>query len=235
MMVQPSFPPLMQGIHAAGADPFDAACSEAITGCDAGTVLYDITPETCRAAIVFAPEVSASAAAIMLPITGIAVQNALGALGPSELAVHLEWGGAVRVNGATCGHVKAATDTVTPDAHPAWLVTGVELVFARPNMDGGDTPGETDLHSEGCGGFDPVQFLESWSRHLLNWVNRWEEDGIAPVHREWAGLAHGMGQDITCLGQTGHFLGLDEQLGLLLRNDDKTMLLPLTTILETRR
>ncbi|MCK0149715.1 DUF4444 domain-containing protein [Marivita sp. S6314] len=234
MITGPVFPPLMQGIHAAGADPFDAACAEARSGCDAGTILYDVSPELLRAAIVFAPEVPLSKAAVMLPLTGIAVQNALGALGPSELPVHLEWGGAIRVNGATCGRLRAATEDSTPDTEPGWLVTGFELVFARPTVEGGATPGETDLQSEGCGGLEPTDFLESWSRHLLNWINRWEDDGMGPVHREWAGLAHGMGEDITILGRTGTFLGLDEMLGLLLRTDDTTMLLPLTDLLETR-
>ena len=62
----PVFPPLMQGINAAGADPFEAACSEAARGCDAGTILYDVTPERLQAAIVLAPEVALADAAAML-------------------------------------------------------------------------------------------------------------------------------------------------------------------------
>jgi biotin-(acetyl-CoA carboxylase) ligase len=224
----------MQGFHAAGTDPFEAACAEAITGCDAGTILYDITPEMLRAAIVFAPEVPLAKAAAMLPLTGVAVQNALGALGPSELPVHLQWDGPIRVNGGYCGRLFAATHKCERDQTPTWLVTGFALTFARPYVQGGETPDETDLVSEGCGDLSPEQFLESWSRHLLNWINRWEEDGVAPLHREYAGLVHGMGDDITVLGRSGHFLGLDEDLGLLLRADGQTKVIPLTALLETR-
>ena len=230
----PMFPPLMQGINAAGADPFEAACSEAEQGCDAGTILYDVTPERLSAAIVLAPEVALLDAAAMLPLTGVALQNALGALGPSELAVHLCWDGPIRVNGAVCGGLRAATDTADTGAEPGWLVTGFELVFARPNVAGGDTPDETDLMSEGCGDLTPTDLLESWSRHLLNWISRWEDEGMGPLHTEWAGLAYGMGKDGTFLGKTGHFLGLDEKLGLLLRTDGQTMLLPVTDLLEIR-
>ena len=230
----PMFPPLMQGINAAGADPFEAACWEAAQGCDAGTILYDVTPERLSAAIVLAPEVALADAAAMLPLTGVALQNALGALGPSELAVHLCWDGPIRVNGAVCGGLRAATDTADTGAEPGWLVTGFELVFARPNVAGGDTPDETDLMSEGCGDLTPTDLLESWSRHLLNWISRWEDEGMGPLHTEWSGLAHGMGQDGTFLGKTGHFLGLDEKLGLLLRTDGQTMLLPVTDLLEIR-
>jgi len=234
MSTGPSFPPLMQGINTAGADPFEAACSEAAEGCDAGTILYDASPERLRAAIVLAPEVPLSDAAAMLPLTGVALQNALGALGPSELAVHLGWDGAIRVNGGLCGAVRGATDTQDADAEPGWLVTGFELVFARGNVAGGETPDETDLMSEGCGDLTPVDLLESWSRHLLNGISRWEEDGMGPLHGEWRGLAHGMGQNGVWLGKPGQFLGLDEKLGLLLRTDGQTMLLPVTDLLEIR-
>jgi biotin-(acetyl-CoA carboxylase) ligase len=234
MSLHPEFPPLMQGIHAAGSDPFEAACSEAIQGCDAGTIIYDITPEQLRAAIIFAPEVSLAHASAMLPLTGVAIQNALGALGPAELPVHLQWDGPIRVNGAVCGYLHGATDTLDSTAIPGWLVTGFALTFTRPGVSGGETPDETDLVSEGCGDLSPIQFLESWSRHLLNWINRWEEDGMAPLHREYAGLVHGMGQDIHVLGQNGHFLGLDEHLGLLLRGDGQTKVLPISDLLETR-
>ncbi len=234
MSTGPSFPPLMQGINTAGADAFEAACSEAAQGCDAGTILYDASPERLRAAIVLAPEVALSDAAAMLPLTGVALQNALGALGPSEMPVHLCWDGPIRVNGGLCGAVRGATDTQDADAEPGWLVTGFELVFARGNLAGGETPDETDLMSEGCGDLTPVDLLESWSRHLLNWISRWEDEGMGPLHAEWTGLAHGMGQDGVFLGKNGHFLGLDEKLGLLLRADGQTMLLPVTDLLEIR-
>ena len=230
----PSFPPLMQGVHAAGANPFLAACSEAMRGCDAGTILYDISPETLRAAIVFAPEVPLAKASAMLPLTGVAVQNALGALGPSEMPVHLQWDGAIRVNGAQCGYLFGATHKCPPNQTPTWLVTGFSLIFARPSMQGGETPDQTDLYSEGFGDLAPDQMLESWSRHLLNWVNRWEDDGMGPLHREYAGLVYGMGEEISVKGRHGHVLGLDEDLGLLLRTEGQTTVIPVTDLLETR-
>ncbi|MCL3881056.1 biotin/lipoate--protein ligase family protein [Marivita sp. GX14005] len=230
----PAFPPLMQGMNAAGADPFEAACVEAARGCDAGLILYDIAPERLRAAIVLAPEVALKQAAAMLPLTGVAVQNTLGALGPPELAVHLGWTGAIFVNGAACGQLRAASDSCVPEDVPGWLVTGVEVVFARPGLDGGESPGETDLSAEGCGDLEPAAVLESWSRHLMNWLSRWEDEGIAPLHREWSGLAHGLGEPARVQGQSGTFLGLDETLGLLLRQDTGTIVIPLTDLLETR-
>lgn len=57
-MITPSFPPLFTGRDANGNDPFALACATAEAGCDAGLVIYDLAPNTLRAAIVFAPDVS---------------------------------------------------------------------------------------------------------------------------------------------------------------------------------
>lgn len=234
MTTGPAFPPLMQGLNAAGADPLEAAVAAARDGVEAGTILYDLRPDRLRAAIVLAPEVAVEEAAAMLPLTGVALQNALGALGPSELPVHLQWDGPVRVNGGLCGEVQGRVASCEAGREPAWLVTGFELVIDRGGAAPGETPDLTDLRAEGCGDLDAAALLESWSRHLLNWINRWEDEGMAPLHREWSGLVHGLGTDVTVQGREGRFLGLDERLGLLLKSNGETMLLPLTLLLETR-
>ena len=75
--------------------------------------------------------------------------------------------------------------------------------------------------------------LEAWARHTLIWITRWEEDGPAPLHAEWRGLAHRMGEEITQGGITGTWLGVDERFGMLLRAGETTHLLPLSAQLET--
>ena len=104
-MNEPTFPPLLSGLAASG-DPFDAAIAQAALGCDAGLVIYNLAADALRAAIVFAPEVPLDDAIAMLPACGIGFQNALGALAPPEVAVHLHWHGGIRVNGATCGRCR---------------------------------------------------------------------------------------------------------------------------------
>jgi biotin-(acetyl-CoA carboxylase) ligase len=169
---------------------------------------------------------------IMLPLCGVGFQNALGALAPPELAVHLEWPGGVRVNGARCGGLLPAASTVNPDDHPDWLVIGLEVPLWPDNDDPGRTPDETALYAEGCAEVDAVALLESWARHTLAHINRWSTEGIEPLHREWRGLAWAMGETVTVLGETGTFLGIDEAFGLLLRQDEETRLFPLTRLLE---
>jgi BirA family transcriptional regulator, biotin operon repressor / biotin---[acetyl-CoA-carboxylase] ligase len=55
---------------------------------------------------------------------------------------------------------------------------------------------------------------------------------VKPVHDEWRGLVHGIGEDIDIDGKVGTFLGVDENFGLLLRTGDETTLIPLTKLLK---
>ncbi len=235
-MMEPTFPPLMQGQPVkAGTCPFASARAQAAQGCDAGTVIYRLDPDRLRAATVFAPEVPLAQAMVMLPLCGVGLQNALGALAPPEVAVHLDWEGHIRVNGARCGILRVAASTHDPQAEPDWLVIGLDLAFWPEDDDTGRNPDVTSLHAEGCGEVDAVALLESWARHTLTHINRWSTDGVAPLHRDWCGLAWGLGETVSIRGETGTFLGIDEAFGLLLRQGEETRLVPLTRLLEDSR
>ncbi|MAU52461.1 MAG: hypothetical protein CMN17_08825 [Roseovarius sp.] len=229
----PTFPPLLTGIAVTGrVEPFDRARALAALGCDAGTVVHNVTADRLAAALVLAPEVPLSRAMAMLPACGLGFQNALGALGPPEVAVHLDWAGGLRVNGARCGRLRAAAGTADPAALPGWLVVGLEVPLLPLTDQPGSTPEQTALSEEGCAEVGPVTLLESWARHTLVWINRWEDEGPRPLHAEWRGLAWNMGEQITQGDLTGTWLGVDEDFGMLLRDGGTTHLIPLTTVLE---
>lgn len=228
------FPPMMSGHDATGSgDAFNVAVSKAAMGCDAGLIVYDLGQNTLSAALVFAPEVPLSRAMSMLPTCGIGFQNALGALAPPEVAVHLEWGGGIRVNGARCGRFRVAASDPDVNSVPDWLVVGFTLPLWPEGDRPGDTPDDTALYAEGCVEVEAPRLLEAWARHTLNWINRWENEGPRALHEEWRGLAHGMGEDMNQGDRTGSFMGVDEDFGMLLRDGEgKTHLIPLTSLLE---
>ncbi|CUJ92611.1 hypothetical protein RUE5091_01239 [Ruegeria denitrificans] len=229
-MTQPVFPPLLTGHTVQGGDdPFDRAQAMAALGCDAGTVVYNIQADRLRVAIVFAPEVPLQDAMAMLPLCAVGFQNALGALAPPEVAVHLGWDGLICVNGAKCGMFRTAASSRDPEPEPDWLVVSWELALLQTVDDPGKTPDVTALYDEGCADVSAVQLVESWSRHMLTWLNRWQEDGNAPLHGEWLGLLRGVGEPY---GEAGVFLGTDERFGMLIRNGSETQLRPLTELLE---
>ena len=237
MTQPPAFPPLMQGHSVdAGIDPFEKACAMAALGCDAGTIVHAVGANRLAAALVMAPEVPLEQAMAMLPTCAIGFQNALGALAPPEVAVHLDWAGGLRVNGATCGRLRAMAGHTDPESLPGWLVIGFELPLmltgSAPDAPGAQ-PDQTALFEEGCADVEATQLLESWARHTLVWITRWETEGSRPVHAEWRGLAHGIGETVHVAGQTGTFVGVDENFGMLLRVDEETTLIPLSAVLET--
>ncbi len=232
-MTEPTFPPLLTGSAVDGQiDPFDKACVEAMKGCDAGVVVYNLGANTLRAALVFAPEVPLKDAMAMLPLCGVGFQNALGALAPPEVAVHLDWDGGMRINGASCGRLRVAASQTDPETPPDWLVVGFELPLWPESDDPGETPDTTTLYAEGCADVNARDLLESWARHTLAGINRWSDEGVEPLHKEWRGLAHGIGEDIEMDGKSGSYLGVDERFGLLIRDAETTHLIPLTTVLE---
>jgi BirA family biotin operon repressor/biotin-[acetyl-CoA-carboxylase] ligase len=232
-MNTPSFPPLFSGLAVESqVDPFDKACAEAARGCDAGLVVHDLGANLLRAALVFAPDVELVDAMAMLPLCGVGFQNALGALGPPEVAVHLEWAGGLRINGASCGTLRVAASSSNPRAEPDWMVIGLELPLWPETDTPGDTPEQTALYAEGCADVNAMELLESWVKHTLVGINTWTEDGVKALHKDWRGLSHGIGEDITMNEVSGTFLGVDEQFGMLIRAADTTHLVPLTYLLE---
>lgn len=238
MTTAPQFPPLFAGLElTGGADPFAKAQMQAILGCDAGLVVYNLAADQVRAAIVFAPEVPLAEAMPVLISCAIGFQNALGALAPPEVAVHLDWPGGILVNGARCGRMRVAASTTDATEIPDWIVVGLELPLIPANVDTpGDTPDETALYEEGCVEIASEDLIGAWVRHTLVWVNRMEDEGMKPLNAEWRGLAHGLGEEVVWTiadtEETGTFVGTDEHFGALLRAGDDTRLLPLSRLLE---
>jgi len=237
MTTEPTFPPLLSGQAVTGAiNPFDKAISLATLGCDAGTITYNISNDFLRAAFIFAPEVPLEQACAMVIACGIGYSNALGALAPPEVAVHLDWHGSILVNGAMCGGLKMAASSNDPSTPPDWLVVGLTVPLFPATQEGGHTPDQTTLFQEGCVEVNPIELLEGWSRHTLVWINRWSDDGPAPLHAEWRSKAYAMGDDVTTTLDgdeiTGSFLGIDEAFGMLIRTAKTTRVKPLSNLLQ---
>ena len=230
-----SFPPLMSGETVTG-DALAAACARAAEGCDAGLICYRLGETEIEAALVFAPEVPLARAVAMLPLCGVGFQNALGALSPPEVAVQLDWDGGIRLNGASCGRFRMVASTSDAETVPDWLVVGFTLPLYPeddPEMtQTGLTPDQTALYAEGCAEVQPPALIESWARHSLHWINRWEDLGPKALHSEWRGLVFDLDTQVTVQGQSGTFIGVDEDFGMLLRDKETTRLIPLTTLLE---
>ena len=224
------FPPLLTGLAVAG-DPFQVACVAA-TKAEPGTVFYSPDEQVMQAAVLLAPEVPLSEAVGVAFAIALGLNDALGALAPPEVGVHLEWPDRLRVNGARCGRLRLAAPTADPQAEPDWLVVGVEVrVLPRDGAEPGEQADQTCLYEEGCGEITSAMLVETWARHMMNWLHIFLTDGFAPLHEEWRAKAHGLGAAVD-YPEPGSFVGLDEWGGMILKSGDATRILPLTDYME---
>lgn len=230
----PQFPPMFRGeALRANLDPFSKAISSAMRGIDPGLIVWSEDKSTAKAALVLAPEepLETSIGAVFAAFLGLS--DSLGALAPPEVAVHFRWPDRIKVNGGLCGRIKVAADTANPAQEPNWIVIGIELpLLPDHGHEPGDSPDQTTLVEEGCGEITRAQLIESWSRHTLVWINRYVDDGFAPLHAAWRSKCDTLGEHIET-PQKGVFMGLDELGGMLIKDDSGTHIIPLTRLLET--
>ena len=224
-------PPLFSGVAAEG-PPLTHAIRLAQSGCDGGTLVHGNCGASLEASMIFAPDTALVHAAQILPVTGIGLQNALGALAPPEVAVHLGWDGAIYVNGGHCGALTLIAPDPDPDNMPDWVIVALSLDLLPPDDDPGRTPDRTSLWAEGCGAIARTDLIEAWVRHSLVWINRWSDGELRALHREWIGLVHGLNKEVTQSGTTGTFHGVDETFAMLVKSGNTMRAIPLTRLAQ---
>ena len=238
-----TFPPLLRGVAVKdGVDPFAKAVSDAGRGvAEVGDLYLSPNRTTLTAAIVFAPEEPLCEAAPILFAVANGLNDCIGALAPPEVGVQHVWPDGIKVNGAWCGALRMDAATRDPAATPEWLVVGISLsiLWDERGPNPGEAPDLTALSEEGCGHLSAVRLLESWSRHTLTWVNRWEDGELRAITDGWLNRAEGRGETVAFehdgVTQRGVFLGLDEAGGMILKTDEGNSALPLLPLLDTPR
>lgn len=205
-------PPLLEGHRVeAGRDVLGRAVSRAADGrLGAGDLVWADDPATIDAALVLEPEVKRGACAQIVPLAAVAFGDALGAIGPPEVAVTCRWPDVLLVNGAEAGRLSLRM----PSGDPDWLVLGL-YVAVRPDerkAEPGLDTSRTTLWDEGCGEIETRDLLSAFARHFVAALHGWEQDGFGPVHRAWTARHEGF----------DGFVGLDENGNMLVREGDET-------------
>lgn len=224
----PQLPPLLTGHPVeAGSSVFERARQGARDGLfRAGDFLWSRDRERVAFTLVLEPEIDPEHCAQMLFLAMVAAVDAIGARLPPEIALTHRWPNILLANGAVVGEGRVAwSETGDANGTPDWMIVGlfVRLAPIGGELEPGQTPELTSLFDEGAGGLDSTQALESISRHLLTWLNRWEHDGFSHVVEAWLYRADGylgtMAVDTGAGRSSGRFLGLDECGNLLLKQE----------------
>jgi BirA family biotin operon repressor/biotin-[acetyl-CoA-carboxylase] ligase len=171
------------------ADAFAAACQAAQDGAADGFMLMVDRHDRCEAALVLRPLDPVQAALTLGYVGLLGLHDGLAALAPAETPISLGWPDRLMVNAACVGGVRVTHGPLVEKEGmsdvPDWLVLGVTVQMV--GADGDDDPGAdlvyTNLHEEGCGEVTVPRLVESFGRHLLHWLDRWQEQGFEPVRR----------------------------------------------------
>ncbi len=219
--------------------PFELACTQASAGeAGAGDVFWARDTARLDWACVLEPDV-ASARALQMHFTAmLAFGDAFGAISPPEVALQFRWPSTLLVNGGTAGAARIALGPENGEGVADWMVVGIGLTIKRDmtGFEPGEAPDQTALYEEGCGEITRTELVESLSRHFLNWVHTWNEEGFKSVHEGWLAKAENWQSEITIdwdgAQHTGTFVTVDDEGNMLLKTEAGMVSLPIASAVE---
>ena len=182
-----TLPPVFRAV-AVDRNAFAAARAMAVAGGDAGTLVVAADdPALLDVAAVLEPDRPAADCFAALPIAMLAMADALSALGPPMKVVGFSWPDRLVLDGAAVGAARLALPPPSGEPVPAWLVVGLALRLRLDSdaAEPGRTPDRTALMEEGFGEVTAAEIVETFARHFLHWVNRWQAEGLAPATRHF--------------------------------------------------
>jgi BirA family biotin operon repressor/biotin-[acetyl-CoA-carboxylase] ligase len=170
--------------------------------------------------LVLRPECAPMAASQLGFIAALGAGFGLAEVMPPMIDLRYKWPNDLLLNRRKAGGILLETESASAD-RLEWLVLGLGINVAHHPPETAFPA--TSLHEEGATEATAEAVLEAFSRHFLSWVNRWLDDGFAPVRAAWRKSAIGIGEAIRVrLPQgelDGTFEDIDEDGALLLRTD----------------
>ncbi|MDT8408474.1 MAG: biotin--[acetyl-CoA-carboxylase] ligase [Wenzhouxiangellaceae bacterium] len=190
----PDLPPLYEPLALASADNIvDEAVARACAGAPEGTLLWTRSQSSGRgrlgqawhsprdglyAALVLRPEFERDEIGEIVLVGLVSLGTAVADLVVPMTDLRYRW-----PNDLLLGGSKVASFWLRHDATAEWLVLGFSInVCQRPEQvfDAGSL-----CEEGGNADIDPELVLSGFGRHFLSWLNRWAEDGVEPVLRQF--------------------------------------------------
>lgn len=226
----PDLPPRYR-LHIVAADQDALACAaaRAAEGAEEGTAVFADRADRLDAAVVLHLDRPADYELEAVYLAAVALCDALGAQVPPQLPIAVAWPNGILANGATLGHLRvalsrpggssgtghAAGDGIDGINDP-WLAIGLTLQVHGLDQDPGHAPDRTSLYDEAATEPTAIGLFESFSRHLLSWIDACRDGGYDPARRDWARRAMKAGSPALALDLpggrrvAGTLSGLDE-------------------------
>jgi BirA family transcriptional regulator, biotin operon repressor / biotin---[acetyl-CoA-carboxylase] ligase len=209
-------PPLFR-LHpiGSGLDVGREAARLAEAGGDPATVICAEREDLLDCAVILHPETELADAALVMYVAMLGLGDALGAEVQAGIDMTFRWPNLIEANlGAVARLGLVIPDAAASDAVPGWMAVRLTVQIAEPagGWREGEFP-ETSLFGEGCVEVTGSGLLESFARHFLTWLNRWQHDGFDPVRAMWLRHARFLGERIEIPMSAGPVRGLFSGIG----------------------
>lgn len=181
-------PPIFSVVTlAADADVLAEAKRLAAAGADDGTLVWADKDGRLDCAVILHPETGREQLAQLVFVAMLGLGDAMGRAAPPMLELTYSWPNRIIANGGVAARIGLVLPENTAGGEPpAWLIIHADVNIDIPLPEAWDVDNPiTSLKSLGFEDITAAGLLENYSRHLLTWVNRWEDDGFAPVRSQW--------------------------------------------------
>ncbi len=207
-------------------------------GADPATIVCSDRDDRLDCSVVLEPGMKLAQARLVVYVGMLALGDALGAVIPPGIDVTYRWPNVIEANIAPAARI----DLYVPGARsasatPPWMT--LRAVVALSTAIEGDpaaTAFETTIADEGGGEVTVIELLESFTRHFLTWMSRWEQDGFDPVRAMWLRHAPSHGERIDLIIGKRRSKGLFRDIGddgaLILEGPRATRKIPLGSMLK---
>jgi len=153
----------------------------------AGTLVWVRRFDLVEFALVIEPDEPLKAARRTIYAGMAALADALAVHAPPERSIAFDWPATVFVEGAVVGGGELGwAKQAAEDKQPDWLVFGAMIrTNALAPLDEGFNPGVTNLEEEGFEDLGAGRLVESFARHFMSMVNRWQDGGCIEVAQSY--------------------------------------------------
>lgn len=167
-------------------DAFAHACAHA-GELGAGTLVFVGRFDLAEFAVVLEPDEPLASARLAFYAGMVALGDALAAYAPPEKPIAITWPSAIEVDRGLVGGGRLAwPDGAAEAAVPDWLVFGAMIrTVSVSATEAGLHPLATALTEEGFEDASAERLAESFARHLMVAIDRWQESGFAAIARDY--------------------------------------------------
>jgi BirA family biotin operon repressor/biotin-[acetyl-CoA-carboxylase] ligase len=178
-------------------------------------------PGNLYCAVIFRPEDPPAVATQLIYVTAIALWAAMAACVSPLTELHYRWPNDILLLDDKVAGLMLAR---APREFDNWMVVGIAVNVVNHPVELGSPA--SSMGPDGGSEVSNVKLLELFSRHLLNWLNRWSDEGFEPIRKAWIQRAKGVGErlEVVLNDETveGVFIELDDNGAMVMELSDGT-------------